>query len=136
MLTCLTHASWQCVPNPPSPAELRDTVSPSPIEPQVYARISCGSESLVRYPLAKRPIDTGLFDPQELIRPAVSPGKDNIIVRYPPMDMWEVIASNGLYITVGDVLVKLYDNRTSFPPGTLFNGLLLTDDEALLLKFQ
>lgn len=52
------------------------------------------------------------------------------------MDMWEVIASNGLYITVGDVLVKLYDNRTSFPPGTLFNGLLLTDDEALLLKFQ
>ncbi|KAF8332192.1 hypothetical protein F5887DRAFT_1080936 [Amanita rubescens] len=123
-----------CVLDPPSPVELRDTPSPSPIEPQVYARISCGSESLVRYPLAKRPIDTGLFHSQELIRPAVNPGRDNIIVKYPPMDMWEVMASNDIYITVGDVLMKLYENRSSFPPGSLFNGLLLTDDEALLLK--
>jgi len=86
------------------------------------------------YPLAKRPVDTGLFNSQELIRPAVNPGRDNIIVKYPPMDMWEVIPSNGIYITVWDVLVKLYENRSSFPPGSVFNGLLLTDDETLLLK--
>ena len=95
---------------------------------QIFSRIRHGSRKILRYPLIQNPLTAALFCPEDLSQSATKLGKEFIILYLPPLEMWEVAASNGQFVTVRDVVTSIYGNRSIFPPRGVFNGLAVNDD--------
>ncbi len=112
-----------------------NTAVPSPVSPdlklpdvQIFSRICHGSRDILRYSLSLNPATTVLFRPEDLSQPATKPGKESILLFFPPLEMWEVTASNGQFVTVRDVALNVYGNRFRFPSRGIFNGLASKDE--------
>lgn len=119
----------------PSLMVSRNTVIPSPVSPdlklpdvQIFSRIRHGSRDILRYSLSLNPATAVLFRPEDLSRPAIIPGKGSILSFFPPLEVWEVTASNGQFVTVQDVVLNVYGNQSRFPSRGVFNGLALKDE--------
>jgi hypothetical protein len=94
---------------------------------QIFSRIRHGSRDILRYSLSLNPATAVLFRPEDLSQPATTPGKESVLLFFPPLEVWEVTASNGQFITVRDVVLNIYGNRFRFPSRGVFNGLALKD---------
>ena len=95
---------------------------------KVFSRIRHGSRNVLRYPLTLNPLTADVFCPEDLSQPATEPGREFIILFLPPLEVWEVTASNGQFVTVRDVVSSIYEKRTIFPPRGAFNGLAVNDE--------
>ena len=95
---------------------------------QIFSRIRHGSRNILRYPLTLNPLAAALFRPEDLSQSATKLRKEFIILYLPPLEVWEVAASNGQFVTVRDVVTSIYENRSIFPPRGVFNGLAVNDE--------
>lgn len=95
---------------------------------QIFSRIRHGSRKILRYPLTLDPLTAALFCPEDLSQSATKLGKEFIMLYLPPLEIWEVAASNGQFVTVRDVVTSIYGNRSIFPPRGVFNGLTVNDE--------